>query len=179
MREHNTPFTWYNRLSKPVVQPVWQPAVSCRQTSNRLWKRLSHRFDKHGLTTVLNNAVWQPCWMNSCSFNQLSNRVVQPVWQPAVYTIQPVVNPVWQPVWQQVVSCKRGFNVPCIGLHTMYVCNIHTFKGNFWATVSKTVRPMLSVRCLSCLSVCLSVCLWRSCTVAKRLDRSRRNLACW
>jgi len=32
-----------------------------------------------------------------------------------VYTIQPVVKPVvkraWQPVWQQVVSCKRGFNV--------------------------------------------------------------------
>ena len=27
----------------------------------------------------------------------------------------------------------------------------------FWATVCKTVRPMLSVRCLSCLS-CLSVC---------------------
>jgi len=32
---------------------------------------------------------------------------------------------------------------------------------SFWATVCKTVRPMLSVRCLSvlsCLSVCLSVC---------------------
>jgi len=42
----------------------------------------------------------------------------------------------------------------------------------FWTTVCKTVRPMLSV---SCLSVCLSVlsCLRRSCTVAKRLDGSR------
>ena len=29
---------------------------------------------------------------------------------------------------------------------------------NFWATVSNTVRPMLSIRCLSVLSVCLSVC---------------------
>jgi len=28
----------------------------------------------------------------------------------------------------------------------------------FWATVCKTVRPMLSVRCLSCLSACLSFC---------------------
>jgi len=27
--------------------------------------------------------------------------------------------------------------------------------SDFWATVCKTVRPMLSVRCLSCLSVCL------------------------
>ena len=27
----------------------------------------------------------------------------------------------------------------------------------FWATVCKTVRPMLSYRCLSVLSVCLSV----------------------
>jgi len=46
-----------------------------------------------------------------------------------------------------------------------------------------TVRPMLSDRCLSvCLSVRLSVrsvlsCLWRWCTVAKRLDGSRWNLA--
>jgi len=30
---------------------------------------------------------------------------------------------------------------------------------NFWATVCKTVRPMLSGRCLSSLSVSLSVCL--------------------
>jgi len=30
----------------------------------------------------------------------------------------------------------------------------------FWATVCKTVRPMLSDRCLSvCLTVCVSVCL--------------------
>jgi len=44
----------------------------------------------------------------------------------------------------------------------------------FWVTVCKTVRPMLSDRCPSVLS-CLSVCLWRSCTVAKRLDGSRWN----
>jgi len=30
------------------------------------------------------------------------------------------------------------------------------FPKKFWATICKTVRPMLSVRCLSCLS-CLSV----------------------
>jgi len=53
-------------------------------------------------------------------------------------------------------------------------CSIPEFR--FWATVCKTVRPMLSVRCLSC-PVCQS-CLWRSCTVAKRLDGSRWNLAC-
>ena len=33
----------------------------------------------------------------------------------------------------------------------------HTKLSHFWATVCKTVCPMLSVRCLSCLSVCLSV----------------------
>ena len=32
------------------------------------------------------------------------------------------------------------------------------FSAHFWATVCKTVRPMLSVCCLSCLSVCISVC---------------------
>jgi len=35
----------FNRLSNWVVQPVWQPAVSCKQTSNRLSNRLSNRFD--------------------------------------------------------------------------------------------------------------------------------------
>ena len=48
--------------------------------------------------------------ISSCSFNRLSSRVVQPVWPPAVYTIQPFVKPVVKPVWQQVVSCKRGLN---------------------------------------------------------------------
>ena len=42
----------------------------------------------------------------------------------------------------------------------------------FWATVCKTVRPMPSDRC----PVCLSVCLKRWCTVAKRLDESRCHL---
>jgi len=83
---------------------------------SRLWNRLSNGFDNHVEQTV-------------CSFNT----VVKPVWQPAVYTIQPFVKPNWQsvwqrvwqlvvsciqtftrlsnrkPVWQQVVSCKRGF----------------------------------------------------------------------
>ena len=46
----------------------------------------------------------------------------------------------------------------------------------FWATVCKTVRPMLSDRCLAVLS-CL-YCLWLWCTVSKRLDGSRFHLAC-
>jgi len=55
-------------------------------------------------------------------------------------------------------------------------------RTHFWATVCKTVRPMLSDSCLSvlscivCLSVCLSVCLWRWCIVATRLDGSRCRL---
>jgi len=100
---------------KTVVQPDWQPAVSCKQTFNQ--------FDNRAELFV------QLCWTNShCSFNRLSNRVVQSVWQPTVYTIQPfvkplrtgwmfvytiqpVVNPLWQPVRQQDVSCKRGFRM--------------------------------------------------------------------
>jgi len=37
--------------------------------------------------------------------------------------------------------------------YTWYFCH-------FWATVCKTVRPMLSVRCLSVLSVCNVCTLW-------------------
>ena len=42
----------------------------------------------------------------------------------------------------------------------------------FWATVCKTVCPMLLVHWLSVLSVCL----WRWCIVAKRLDGGRPRL---
>ena len=81
------------RLHDTTVQPVWQPAVSCRQTSNRLSKGLSNR------------------WRNShCSFNRLSNRVVQPVWQPAVYTIQPFVKPVVKRVSQPVECLYTRYN---------------------------------------------------------------------
>jgi len=59
-----------------------------------------------------------------------------------------------------------------------YAVNILVKTVSFWATVCKTVRPMLSavvypVRlfvlcCLSCL-----VCLWRWCIVAKMFDGAR------
>jgi len=55
---------------KPVVQPVWKPAVSCKQTSNRL-------FVKPGCTTGLTTGcmhdttgcqrVWQPVWQQVVS----------------------------------------------------------------------------------------------------------------
>ena len=44
-----------------------------------------------------------------------------------------------------------------ISLYKVYSSHSCTFT--FWSTVCKTVRPMLSDRCLSCLSVCLSVTL--------------------
>ena len=75
--------------------------ISRLHDTNRIYNRL-YRVNKHpigcqtvtGLTTLLPLFV-QPGWTNShCSFNRLSNRVVQTVWQPAVYTIQPVVYPV-------------------------------------------------------------------------------------
>jgi len=38
---------------KPVVQRVWQPAVSCKQTSNRLWNRVVQRVYR---------CNWHPYW---------------------------------------------------------------------------------------------------------------------
>jgi len=63
---------------------------------------------------------------------------VQPVWQPAVYTIQPVVKPVWQPVWKQVVSCKRGFRESLFPVTKLsdrcdcpvYVCQLLTWPSH-------------------------------------------------
>jgi len=48
------------------------------------------------------------------------------------------------------------------------------FSAHFWATVCKTVRPMLSVRCLSCLSVCMSVCDVRAPWPNGWMDHARR-----
>ena len=39
----------------------------------------------------------------------------------------------------------------------------HKIWQNFWVTVCKTVRALLSIRCLSCPSVCLSVMLLYCC----------------
>ena len=60
---------------KPVVQPGWQPAVSCKQTSNRL-------------SNLLSNPNWQPVWQQvvSCKrgfrkrpTNRSSHPSIQPV----------------------------------------------------------------------------------------------------
>jgi len=45
----------------------------------------------------------------------------------------------------------------CSWKSKIVIRNVSNSSKRFWATVCKTVRPMLSVRCLS---VCLS-CLWR------------------
>ena len=90
-----------------TTQPVWQPAVTCKKTSNRLSNRLSNGFDNR-----FDNRVERTAVLNEQLFVQpVVKTVVQPLWQSAVYTIQPVVKPDWQPVWQQVVSCKRGLNL--------------------------------------------------------------------
>jgi len=79
---------------QPVVNSVWQPAVSCKQTSNRL----SNGFD---------NCVERTATVHShCTFNRLSNRVVQ----PAVYTIQSFVKPVVKWVWQPVECLYTRYN---------------------------------------------------------------------
>jgi len=71
-----------------MIQPVWQLAVSFKQISNRLSNRFDNRLnvclhDTAGCTTVLTTGL-----------TTLSNRVVQPDWQPAVLCVQPVVKTV-------------------------------------------------------------------------------------
>ena len=96
-------------------------------------------------------------------------------------------------LWWFLHSCLRqtlatvGLSV-CSASSDIVLKVVHQFgifsPKHFWATVCKTVRRMLSVRCLSvcpflsCPVLSCLFCLWRSYTVAKRLDGSRRNLAC-
>jgi len=86
--------------------------------------------------------------MNShCSFNRLSNRVVQPFWQPAVYTIQPVlkpglttswmyvytIQPVVKPVWQPVFLCIQTFNWLSNGFDNRFDNRLYRVNGA-WVT---------------------------------------------
>jgi len=107
---------------------IWTPSNTWFLGSNRILNPNSILIGSAifaGLTTVIplftrynrlsaGCQTWQPCWTNSCSFNRMSNRVVQPGWQPAVYTIQPVVKPVVKRVWQPVeclyTRCNRLSN---------------------------------------------------------------------
>jgi len=87
--DFNTPIARYNWLSNRFNN--WLYRVNKHPTCCQTGLTTGWMF----VYTIQPVPVWQPCWTNShCSFNRLSNRVVQPVWQPAVYTIQPVVKPV-------------------------------------------------------------------------------------
>ena len=59
-----TPFTRYNWLSNRLSNGFYN-RLNVRMVVKRVWQSFSQP---------------QPCWMNShCSFNRLSNRVIQPV----------------------------------------------------------------------------------------------------
>jgi len=85
-------------------------------------------------------------FVHSCSFNRLSNRVVQPVWlsnrivqpiwQPAVHTIQPVVKPDWQPV----VSCIRPFNWLSNGLSNRFENRLYRVYSRLYNAVWQSNR---------------------------------------
>jgi len=116
---NTTPFAFLlPKLTLPNASSVVQylpsgtryfgPYSKAPNTPFTRYNRLSHRL----------YPVWQPCWTNNCSFNRLSNRVVQPVWQPAVYTIQPVVKPVVKRVWQPVECLYTRYNqLYCVYKH--------------------------------------------------------------
>jgi len=101
-----------------VVQPIWQPAASCKQTSNRVEQTATVRSTgcQTGLYNRFDNRLYT-------QYSRLSNRLSNSCM--LVYTIQLVV----KPVWQQVVSCKWGLRKhrssaqPCyLGLHG--VCSV-------------------------------------------------------
>jgi len=136
----NIRFTRYNQLSNRLyswsdnrLYRVNKHPTGCQtRFDNRFDNRVERTATVHstGCHTRFDNRVERTV------FNRLSSRVVQPVRQQVVYTIQPVVkllvrwvwqpveclytqynrlSTVWQPVvsciqpvWQQVVSCKRG-----------------------------------------------------------------------
>ena len=73
---------------------------------------------------------------------------------------------------KSLTAQKHNWNL--LGIHkVLYILS----QCSFWSTVCETVRPVLSDRCLSCLSVCLSVLYVTLVIMVKRFDGSRQNLA--
>ena len=79
-----------------MIQPVWRPAVSCKQTSNRL----SNGFDNRLNVCIRDTAGCQTGYNPGLTTGLTTGCIVYA-------SIYPVV----KPVRQQVVSCKRGFTV--------------------------------------------------------------------
>jgi len=117
-----TPFTRYNRFDNRLYrvnkhptgcQRVWRPVWCLFTWYSRLSNQFHNRFDNRveQTTTVCCH----------CSFNRLSNWVVQPVWQLAVYTIQPVVKRVWQLV-HDTTGCQTGLTIwqPVVSYTVVY-----------------------------------------------------------
>ena len=111
-----------HKLNRQKLQDCNLPAIVC---NNSLYYRLF--LTVPGILTVCasvtlfaSNALSYPVYTTQpvdnrveptdCSFNRLSNRVVQPVWQPAVYTIQPFVKPCVKGVWQPVECLYTRYN---------------------------------------------------------------------
>ena len=134
-------------LNKFDLNPVYtiQPVVK----SNRF----DNRFDKTGLTTVLNEQPLfvQPVVKPGCTTGLTTGCIHDTAgcqtgcqtglttgWM-FVYTIQPVVKRVWQPVWQQVVSCKRGFIVHTLCFNKLLV----SYVTRHWCYFSERMYKLV------------------------------------
>jgi len=87
---------------QPVVKPVWQPAVSCKQTSNRLlnrclYTRYSRLTNLYRLSNGFDNRFDNYVERTDRSFNMVVKLVVQPglttVLNEQPLFVQPVVKP--------------------------------------------------------------------------------------
>jgi len=123
---------------QPVVKPVWQPVVSCIQT----FSRLSNPFDKR-LYRV---------------YSRLSNRVVQPVWQPCstnslfvqhgcqTMFVKPVVQPGLTTGWtHSAVRSTRSFDNRLYRVYE-HSTGCQTGLATSWMfvyTIQPVVRPVV------------------------------------
>jgi len=174
---------------KPVVQPVWQPAASCKQTSNGLSNRVWQPVERTatvrstGCETRFGNRLneqWlfvQPVVKPGC------RTVWQPVWQPAIYTIQLVVKSVVKQVWQPVECvcglCLCGLTTVCLTTRLTTGCivytNIQPVDNRFDNRLYRVNGASVNGSTVLCCAVAYRWCLlnWRSRWLRRR--RHGRN----
>jgi len=139
-------------MTQLVVKPVWQLAVSCKQTSNRLSKRLSNWFD-NGLNvcihvqpvvkpaTVLQEQLFvqpvvKPGWTNR-----------QPVVKPGLKTVlneQLCVQPVVKPRCTTSLIVKPHCTTGCIHDTAGFQTGLTTHLTTSWMVVY-TIQPVVNL----------------------------------
>ena len=121
----------YNRFDNHVEQTATVRSTSCQTHFDNRVEQTNCSFVQHGCQTLLNE---QPLFVQPV--------VVQPVWQPAVYTIQLFVKPVVKWVWQPVECLYTRYNQLSNQIDNRFDNGFHHRLYHVYTNIYPVVKPV-------------------------------------